>query len=241
MTLLLSTIIIVLIIIIITYRKENEKLKNTLKEEKKNKETISFKRKLNHDLNNKEIWIVDYENTHYLPDILNQNSENVVCYVFAASFQKASLMKKLEQYKGKTIIETVFTTKNLKNLNDLKIALYIGIIETSFRPSKIIIDSNDRDFGALFAALNDLGIHNIELFQGDKKTRKDRQAIGAYFKIRNILKYPETVSEKNFKKYMQACLHLDDHTADMIIKRLEQLNYIEFTDNRYYKEIRLNR
>ncbi|MGN1404893.1 MAG: PIN domain-containing protein [Erysipelotrichaceae bacterium] len=241
MTLLLSLIVIVLIIIIITYRKEKESFKTALEEEKKIKETINFKRKLNHDLNNKEIWMVDYENTHYMPDILKENSENVICYVFAASFQKASLMKKLEQYKGKTIIETVFTSRNLKNLNDLKIALYIGIIETNFRPSKIIIDSNDRDFSALFAALNDLGIHNIELFQGDKKTKKDRQAIGAYYKIRNILKYPKTVSEKNFRRYMLTCLHIDDHTADMIIKRLEQLGYIEYIDNRYYKEIKFKK
>ena len=157
------------------------------------------------------------------------------------NLKKKSLKRKIEEYKGKAVIETIITSKSTKNLNDLKIALYIGIIVTKFKPARIIIDSKDRDYSALFTALNELDIKNIELNQGDMKTRQDRRAIGAYFKLRSLLKYPEVISLKNFKTIMMNAMHLDNNSADMIIKRLEQLNYIEFTDNRYYKEIRLNR
>ena len=241
MNLLLSLIVIALIIVIINVRNQRDTLETALEDEKKIKETVNFNRKLNHNLNGKEIWMIDYENVCRLPDVLKENAENIVCYVFAANFQKNSLKRKIEEYKGKAVIETIITSKSTKNLNDLKIALYIGIIVTKFKPARIIIDSKDRDYSALFTALNELDIKNIELNQGDMKTRQDRRAIGAYFKLRSLLKYPEVISLKNFKTIMMNSMHLDNNSADMIIKRLEQLNYIEFTDNRYYKEIRLNR
>lgn len=101
---------------------------------------------------------------------------------------KNSLKRKIEQYKGKAIIETIITSKSTKSLNDLKIAIYIGIIVTKFKPCRIVIDSRGRDFSALFAALNELAIQNIELNQLELKTRQDRRTIGAYFKLRSLLK-----------------------------------------------------
>ena len=53
MNLLLSLIIIVLIIVIITVRNQRDTLETDLEDEKKIKETVNFKRKLNHNLNGK--------------------------------------------------------------------------------------------------------------------------------------------------------------------------------------------
>lgn len=74
MALLLSNMIIILIIIIITYRKENGALKTSTDKDTQFKEAISFKRKLNHDLNGKEIWMVDYENVCRLPDVVKEDA-----------------------------------------------------------------------------------------------------------------------------------------------------------------------
>lgn len=241
MTLYFSTCSYVMLMFIVAFFlfyfiTEREKAKHS---EKVNYDKIN--KYLKYNLDDKEVWLVDYENCPNIPSRLKkEGSEKVVCYIFANHTQNERLKNEIRNISTKAIIETIWTSSAGKNLIDIKLAMYTGIINSVYIPSKIIIESKDRGFESLLKACNDFNIYNIEINNPAKTVLvKEEKCKWVYWKIKEDVIGNE-ISLGNFKKKIKKkVLNITPNEIDYIIKTLESSKYIEILDNKDGKIIKM--
>ena len=176
--------------------------------------------------------MVDYENCAYLPRRLkDQDSKNVVCYVFTNDKQNDRFKKELRQLSTSAFVEQITSSSTGKNLRDIEISLYVGIIVSYFKPTKIFIQSNDKGFESLIKACNDLGFNNIENFYPlTQNLVSDKKCYWIYHKIHKGC-YTETLSYGNFKrKIKRSLLEINADEINYVVKKLQDDEYIEIKD-----------
>lgn len=222
--------------------KEKEKKEKKEKEEEREKSN-NINKYLKFNLDDKEVWLIDYENCPDIPSRLREeNIENVICYIFANHTQNQRLKDEIRNISTKAIIETIWTSQIGKNLVDIKLAMYVGMINSLYNPKKIIIESKDRGFESLIKACNDLNIYNVEIINPSNTVLvKDEKCKWVYWRIKDDLK-DEVISLGNFKKKIKnKILNISSNEVNYIVKFLEENNYIELRDTQNSKNVILKK
>ena len=164
---------------------ENEKGKlkaETLKEEKKLKEEYEekirreeeekrkecpyvVKSELKLNLNNKTVWLIDYENCAYLPkEIKNEDA----CFVFMNNTQENKFKNELILKSTNAFISKIVSNTTGKNLADIKIGLYVGMICSLYTPQQIYIVSKDQGFETLIRSCAQIGINILKTYNPNR-------------------------------------------------------------------------
>lgn len=210
---------------------EKEKAKQIkIKNEEKNK--INKYLKIN--LDDKEVWLVDYENCPYLPKCLSENSsENIACYVFANQTQNERLKKELRNLSTKAFIDMIWTSQKGKNLIDIELSYYTGMINSMYTPTSIYIQSNDRGYESLIKASEDLGIFNIKSFRPlNEVLVVDSKCKSIYRQISNET-FTNDISLGNFKKKIKKkVLNISADEVNYIVQHLQDTGYISIKENK---------
>lgn len=131
---------------------ENSSLKEQLTMlQEQYKEDVSLhissiaKRMLFVNLNNKNVYLVDYENITMLPNFITQDP-NGVCYIFVGALQRKKIEESEMQHDFKGLHYLIYVNHQKKNALDTMLSFYLGQIVSAFEPRCIYVVSNDSDY-----------------------------------------------------------------------------------------------
>ena len=207
---------------------------------RENNEINKVEKKLLYNLNDMDIYLIDYENTGCLPKKIKETDEKTIYYVFAGRNQNNKIKKELFMMSTKSKIEVIYVDKTGKNLLDIGLGMYVGAIYSLYSPKNVYIYSKDRGYNSLIQIAEDFGYHNIFNVSPEKDIMiKDNSILKIY---QNILKNfgPREMSLGTFKKRIRkARLDITADETNYAVKRLEELGYIEVIDCDGYKEIKI--
>lgn len=161
-----------------------------------------------------------------------------MCYVFTNSTQLERLQNEMRGISTNAFIEYILTDQKGKNLVDIELSFYTGMIYSLYRPYKVIIQSNDNGFDTVTRACNEIGFDNIENYHPVKEDLvSDNKCVWIYWHILNT-KTENVMSLGNFKKRVKKSqLSITADEVNYVVKRLEEIGYIKITDNQGYKVI----
>lgn len=126
------------------------------------KETF-IKALLKEDLNNKDVFLIDFENTGRIPRGVYSNPKNVLL-VFVGNTQIEAYKNHIKKISCVARQYPVHAEKTGSNFLDNRLSLYTGMIVGRYTPRSICIVSDDHDYALLHNTLRESGIAFKQIF-----------------------------------------------------------------------------
>ena len=192
-----------------------------------------------YDLNDKEVYLVDYENCSHLPKSIQNTNENTVYYVFVNKTQTDVIRNELRLLSTCSKIEVIYVDKVGKNLLDIGIGMYVGAIYSLFTPKAVNIYSNDRGYNSLIQIAEELGYHNLYNVYPQKDVLLEDEEILKIYK--NIKKYTMgALSLGDFKKKIKKSkMNITTDEVNFAVSRLEEMDKIFIVNMGKHKSVTL--
>lgn len=208
----------------------------------KNKEDNKDKRSndlLKINLDNKEVWLIDYENCPYIPNEL-LGREDIFCFVFANFTQRERVISQLRLFDSSLPSKIIYSSKTGKNLVDIEIGTYVGLINGMYNPTKIIIYSKDKGYSVVFESLENINITNVSLVNASQELLIPEQKCKSIYK--KIICPEGEMSLGNFrKKLKKISLNITPDEVNFLINYYKEENYIEIIDVNESKKVVLKK
>ena len=125
------------------------------------------------DLNDKVVVLVDYENIPFIPEKLLLKDS--IYYLFCGK----KTVKTAEQYIQTFEDKDVYINASFhigKNYVDNKLSMYIGFIFGRFKPKKVILVSNDKDYFEMNLSLIEQD-YPFELYKAATSVKKSKKQV----------------------------------------------------------------
>lgn len=204
--------------------------------------TTLVKKKLVDNLDNKIVYLVDYENSQHLPKEIKETGIETVYLIFYNQMQRERLMQEVRMLSTQSRIEMYCSSHSNKNLLDIGIGMYVGAIYALYSPQEIRIYSEDKGYQSLIQISEDFGyfnLYNVSPKQNSKVPPSKQDKI-----YRTILKNTnETkMSLGNFKKKIRkSTLDINPDEVNFVVKGLEERGRIILHDIDGSKQVELIR
>lgn len=231
----ISSYVMMLAILGITIKRYIEKTNN-------DDETKFVEKKLVNNLDDKIVYLVDYENSQHLPKEIKETGTDTVYYVFYNQMQRERLMQELRMTSTQSRVEMYCSAHSNKNLLDIGIGMYVGAIYALYTPREIRIYSEDKGYQALMQISEDFGyfnLYNVSPKQNSKVPETKQDKI-----YRTILKNTNErkMSLGNFKKKIRkSTLDINPDEVNYVVKGLEERGRIIVRDIDGTKQVELIR
>ena len=126
--------------------------KEVVEEEGLERANDFVKKLLKVNLNNKNVFLIDFENTHSIPSLIYKEKTNVV-FVFVGNKQRQTFEEYMKGISCLARVYDVHAERTGSNFLDNKLSLYAGMMIGMYSPKSMTIVSNDRDFSLLHTTL----------------------------------------------------------------------------------------
>lgn len=231
----ISCYVMMLAILAITLKKYIEKTNEDIT-------TDLVKKKLVDNLDNKIVYLVDYENSMHLPTEFKDTDIDTVYYIFYNQTQREKLTEEIRMLSTKSKVEMFCSNHKGKNLLDIGIGMYVGAIYALYSPKEIRIYSEDKGYQSLIQISEDFGYFN--LYNVSPK-QNSAVSVSKQNKIyQTILKNTteNKMSLGNFKKKIRkSSLNINPDEVNYVVKELESRGKIIIRDIDGTKQVELKR
>ena len=214
-------------------------LRYLMLKEKYKKDINKTERKLIYNLDDKCVFLIDYENTNCLPKTATKDSEDNVYYIFVNKTQTKKIKDELRLKEGLKNIEIIYVDKTSKNLLDIGIGMYVGSIYSLYNPRVINVFSKDRGYESLVQIAEDMGYHNLYVISPTNDNPLSDQEVRKIYK--NIKKYVKTtISLGEFKKKIRkSSLYITADAVNYAVEYMEKNDMIEINNTGSHKTVKL--
>lgn len=150
---------------------------------------------ISEDLNDKVVILVDYENIPFIPkELLLKDS---IYYLFCGK----KTVKTAEQYIQTFEDKDVYINASFhigKNYVDNKLSMYIGFIFGRFKPKKVILVSNDKDYFEMNLSLME-HVYPFEIYKATVSAKKSKTVVpGDQHKVEQEVQIKSDVKMERF-------------------------------------------
>lgn len=118
---------------------------------------------LKEDLDNKDVYLIDFENTGRIPKEVYSNPKNVLL-VFVGNTQTEAYKNHIKKISCVARQYPVHAEKTGSNFLDNRLSLYTGMIIGRYTPRSVCIVSDDHDYTLLHNTLRESGIEFKQIF-----------------------------------------------------------------------------
>lgn len=198
-----------------------------------------LKSALKENLDNKTVYLVDFENTGKIPKNVFQDKQNVVL-VFVGNTQMSAFKNHIKSIAGVAKIYPVYSEKTGKNYLDNKLSLYAGMVMGRYVPEKLYIVSNDDDYALIHLSLKESGTEFTQIKPNENMTsifEPNQEYMNRL--MRDIFyKYPlGLISRKNLRKTISQSKLDTIHPVviDQIIGKLLKTKFLRLIETGKYK------
>lgn len=189
-----------------------------------------------HNLDDKTVYLIDYENTSHLPKDINNATEDFVYYVFANTVQMDTLRSEIRKVSTKSSIETIYVDKKGKNLLDIGLGMYVGAIYSLYNPKAIYIYSKDKGYNSLIQIAEDFGYHNLYNISPEGEVLiSDKEVNSLYKRVKNNCIENQLSLGEFKKKIRKSKLNINADEVNYIVNKLEEKEKIEIKDTGKHK------
>lgn len=231
----ISCYVMMLAILAITFKKYIEK---TNEEDT----TTIIKKRLVDNLDDKIVYLIDYENSMHLPTEFKDTDKDTVYYIFYNQSQRDKLIEEMRMLSTKSKVEMFCSNHQGKNLLDIGIGLYVGAIYALYSPKEVRIYSEDKGYESLIQISEDFGYFNLY------KVSPKQNSIVSISKQKRIYQtiLKNTTENKmslgNFKKKIRkSTLNINPDEVNYVVKGLEERGKIVIRDIDGMKQVELKR
>lgn len=118
---------------------------------------------LKEDLDNKDVYLIDFENTGRIPKEVYSNPKNVLL-VFVGNTQTEAYKNHIKKISCVARQYPIHAEKTGSNFLDNRLSLYTGMIIGRYTPRSVCIVSDDHDYTLLHNTLRESGIEFKQIF-----------------------------------------------------------------------------
>lgn len=134
-----------------------------IREANPEKKESFIKSLLKEDLNDKDVYLIDFENTGRIPREVYSNPKNVLL-VFVGNTQTEAYKNHIQKISCVARQYPVHAEKTGSNFLDNRLSLYTGMIIGRYTPRSVCIVSDDHDYTLLHNTLKECGIEFRQIF-----------------------------------------------------------------------------
>lgn len=203
------------------------------------------KRLLFTNLNQRTVYLIDYENISMIPKFILRD-EKSVCYIFHGILQKSQILeeKRLHDFRG--LHYFIQTKRTAKNSLDTLLSFYLGQIYSVYHPRAIFVISNDTDYSNLKQLSQHYPDIPYEQITLNEIRRREQNVTSDEFYKRFLLDYVQVYGTHNVqrqlfvKRLRGSKVHgMDTSAVQYALHRMEELHLIEEYSKRGNRYIRL--